>query len=73
MLRWKDSEFLTYLRQTRTRPKGYELKGGVFGESWLRVLGPRAANSSRQESSRHYASIWRQETVSAPRLKVYFI
>jgi hypothetical protein len=26
MLRWKDSEFLTYRRQTRTRPKGYELK-----------------------------------------------
>jgi hypothetical protein len=25
MLRWKDSEFLTYLRQTRTRPSSYEL------------------------------------------------
>ena len=33
----------------------------------------RASISGGQESSGHYANIWRQETVGARRLKVYFI
>ena len=43
MLRWKDGEFLTYLRQTRTRPSGYELaiEVWVVPTSGIRALLPQ--------------------------------